>query len=88
MSVYRITNQGWWTEMTEPQKNRFHIDFFIFHKKKTFSKKYSKVFDKLIISQCNNLFMNTTNNLEKIKLTKYFFILWAHQIKFLLSRHF
>lgn len=81
MSVYRITDQGDWTRMSESEKSKLHINFFIFHKKNTFLKKYSRFFEEAIIRETEKLFKYNVSIISKIGYLKYLVYSYVYRIK-------
>jgi glycosyltransferase involved in cell wall biosynthesis len=56
MSVYRIHNEGFWSKKNIIDQALTMIHFYRFHSKYTFSKKYTKEFNQLIIKELKKLF--------------------------------
>jgi glycosyltransferase involved in cell wall biosynthesis len=81
MSVYRISGNGDWSKNSQKQNSIYHINFYRYHSKYTFCKKYSEAFDEAIIRECINMFNNLPNKFEKIKYIKYWFIKKYYQFK-------
>jgi glycosyltransferase involved in cell wall biosynthesis len=85
MSVYRNTGTGVWTSRGAIQNHLLHINFFKFHRDNTFSKEYSKFFDKAIMREYLGLLINEP---QKINRLIYFFIFQGYKIKFLFCSFF
>jgi hypothetical protein len=84
MSVYRISGQGCYTELTDTTKNILHINFYRFHKKNTFLSKYSVFFEKLIIKEAESLLKKNTDIFLKAKYLTY---LYYYKVKsYLISK--
>jgi glycosyltransferase involved in cell wall biosynthesis len=56
MSAYRIHDEGYWSKKNAIGKAFTMINFYRFHSKYTFSKKYTKEFNLLIIKELIKLF--------------------------------
>ena len=55
MSTYRIATTGVWSHCNEIEQIRQHINFYLYHKKHSFDKKYGKIFNIMIVNYCNEM---------------------------------